>query len=93
MKIRIFLLKTMVLLIGLALPHLPKGKDSKSQFVALNKGHSLSIPPGRLLAGPKYRPIIPPTNVMANPLIRPKQDADYCMHLRPYLGERISEVT
>jgi hypothetical protein len=92
MKIRIFLLKTMVLLIGLALPHLPKGKDSKSQFVALNKGHSLSIPPGRLHAGPKYRPITPPTNLMVNPLIRPKRDGAHCMYLKTHLDGKITDV-
>lgn len=91
MKIRIFPLFPMALLIGLAFPHLPKGKDSISQFVALNK-ESFPLPPGRFFAGPKYRPIIPPTNVMANPLIRPKQDAAYCMHLKPYLDRKITDV-
>ena len=81
MKIRIFPLFPMAILIGLALPYLPKGKDSKSQLAALNKEQSLSIPPGRLLAGPKYRPITPPTNLMVNPLIRPKRDGAYCMQL------------
>jgi hypothetical protein len=81
MKIRIFPLYPMVLLIGLALPHLPKGNDSIRQLAALNKEHSLSIPPVRLLAGPKYRPINPPTNLMVNPLIRPKRDGAYCMQL------------
>ena len=81
MKIKIFPLVPMVLLIGLALPHLPKGNDSIRQLAALNKGHSLSIPPGRLLAGPKYRPIDPPTNLMVNPLIKPKRDGAYCMQL------------
>jgi hypothetical protein len=81
MKIKIFPLVPMVLLIGLALPHLPKGKDSISQLATLNKEQSLSIPPGRFLAGPKYRPINPPTNLMVNPLIRPKRDDAYCMQL------------
>ena len=93
MKIRIFPLYLMVLLISLALPHLPKGKDSKSQFVDLKKEQGFQIPSGGLLAEPKYRPIIPPSNVMVNPLIRPKQDGDFCKHLRPFLGERILEVT
>ena len=80
MKIRVFPFLQMVLLIGLALPHLPKGKDSISQFVALNK-ESFPLPPGRFFAGPKYRPITPPTNLMVNPLIRPKRDGAYCMQL------------
>ena len=92
MKIRILLLETMVLLIGLALPHLPKGKDSKSQFVTLNKEQSFQLPPGRLLAEAKYRPIIPPANVMANPSIRPKQDDVYCMHLKPHLDGNTADV-
>ena len=91
MKLRILLLETMVLLIGLALPHLPKGKDSKSQFVALNKEQSFQLPRGSLLAEPKYRPIIPPANVMANPSIRPKQDEDYCMHLKTHLDGKITD--
>jgi len=81
MKIKIFPLVPMVLLIGLAFPHLPKGNDSIRQLAALNKEHSLSIPPVRLLAGPKYRPINPPNNLMVNPLIRPKRDGAYCMQL------------
>ena len=80
MKIRVLPFLQMVLLIGLALPHLPKGKDSISQLVALNK-ESFPLPPGRFFAGPKYRPITPPTNLMVNPLIRPKRDGAYCMQL------------
>ena len=82
----------MAILIGLALPYLPKGKDSKSQLAALNKEPSLSIPTGRLLAGPKYRPITPPTNLMVNPLIRPKRDGAYCMQLIMPSDQKIAEV-
>lgn len=92
MKIKIFPLVPMVLLISLALPDLPKGNDSIKQLAALNKGHSLSIPPGRLLAGPKYRPIDPPTNLMVNPLIKPKRDGAYCMYLKTHLDGKITDV-
>ena len=89
--IKIFPLFPMVLLIGLALPPLPQGKDSISQFVALNK-ESFPLPPGDLLAGPKYRPITPPTNLMVNPLIRPKRDGAHCMYLKTHLDGKITDV-
>ena len=92
MKIRMFPFLQMVLLIGLALPHLPKGKDSKSQFVDLKKEQGFQIPSGGLLAGPKYRPITPPTNLMVNPLIRPKRDGTYCMQLIIPSDQKIAEL-
>jgi hypothetical protein len=91
MKIRVLPFLQMVLLIGLALPHLPKGKDSISQLVALNK-ESFPLPPGRFFAGPKYRPITPPTNLMVNPLIRPKRDGTYCIQLIMPSDQKIADV-
>jgi len=69
---------------GFRLYDSPQGKRLDKPF--------LLITPEGLLAEPKYRPIIPPSNVMANPLIRPLQDDAYCKQLIQYLN-KISEVT
>ena len=92
MKIRFLTLLRMSLVTGLALFHLPEGSDSKNHLVAFLSEPSLVTASGRLLAEPKYRPIIPPSNVMVNPLIRPKQDGDFCKHSIEYIDGMILEV-
>jgi hypothetical protein len=92
MKIRFLTFLLMSFVTELALFHLPEGNNSKSHVAAFPSKPSLMTATRRLLAEPKYRPIIPPSNVMVNPLIRPKQDGDFCKHSIEQLDGMILEV-